>query len=35
MCKCKDICFHTNDDIEELEALKLEDVVRSDKNGLD
>ena len=30
-CKFKDICFHTNDDIEELDALSNEDIFGGDE----
>lgn len=35
MCKFKDICFHTNDDVIELEQLTLEEILGGDENGLD
>lgn len=34
-CHFKDICFHTNDDIEELKPLKLEEILGGEENGMD
>lgn len=35
LCKFKDICFHTNDDIVELKELTDEEVLGVDTNGMD
>ncbi len=35
LCKFKDICFHTNDDIEELKVLTQEDILGGEENGMD
>lgn len=35
LCKFKDICYHTNDDIEELKPLTTEEVLGRDCNGMD
>lgn len=35
MCKFKDICFHTNDDIIELKELNKEDIIGGEINGVD
>lgn len=35
LCKFKDICFHTNDDIEELKPLTQEDILGGEANGMD
>lgn len=37
LCKFKDICFHTNDDVEELNKLTMDDVlgVGGESNGVD
>lgn len=35
LCKFKDICFHTNDDVEELTSLTQEEVLGGDNNGMD
>lgn len=35
LCKFKDVCFHTNDDVEELKPLTKEDILGGDINGMD
>ena len=35
LCKFKDICFHTNDDIVELKELTDKEVLGVDTNGMD
>lgn len=35
LCKFKDICFHTNDDIKELNELTEDDVFGGESNGMD
>ena len=33
LCKFKDICFHTNDDIVELEPLNIDDILERPKKA--
>lgn len=35
LCKMKDICFHTNDDIVEQKALTMEEILGGENNGVD
>lgn len=35
LCRFKDICFHTNDDVEELKPLTQEDILGGETNGMD
>lgn len=35
LCKFKDICFHTNDDIVELKTISKEEILGGDNNGMD